>query len=99
MLEIFEMLETDFRKKELTDYHHIKERHEQLKEMVGRFNENQIERIRSDQSKTRLSILFYAVSGNCVTMARQNVKLIEIFNETFRFDDSLTEFYLKEDAD
>lgn len=99
MLEIFEILETDFRKKELTDYHHIKERHEQLKEMVGSYNENQIQRIRSDQSKTRLSILFYAVSGNCLTMARQNVKLIEIFNETFRFDDSLTEYYLKEDGD
>ena len=99
MLEIFKILETDFRKKELTDYHQIKEHHEQLKEMVGRFNENQIQRIRSDQSKTRLSILFYAVSGNCLTMARQNVKLIEIFNETFRFDDSLTEFYLKEDVD
>ena len=99
MLDIFKMLEADFRKKELTDYHRIKEYHEQLKEMAGRFNENQIQRIRSDQSKTRLSILFYAISGNCVTMARQNVKLIEIFNETFRFDDSLPECYLKEDAD
>ncbi|MFO7753837.1 MAG: inorganic phosphate transporter [Desulfobacteraceae bacterium] len=99
MLDIFQMLETDFRKKELTDYHLIKKRHEELKQMAGRFNENQIHRIRNDQSKTRLSILFYAVSGNCVTMARQNVKLVEIFNETFRFDDSLTKFYLKDDSD
>jgi hypothetical protein len=50
---------------------------------VDDFNANQIERIRNDSSKTRLSILFYAISGNCVMMAKQTVKLLGIFNEAF----------------
>lgn len=54
-----------------------------LRELVDDFNANQIERIRTDSSKTRLSILFYAISGNCVMMAKQTVKLLEIFNQAF----------------
>ncbi len=41
---------------------------------------------RDDSSKTRLSILFYAISGNCVMMAKQNVKLLNIFNESFKLN-------------
>ncbi len=31
--------------------------------------------------------MFYAISGNCVMMAKQVVKLLEIFNEAFPLND------------
>lgn len=43
----------------------------------------QKQRIESNQSKTRLSILYYAIMGNAMMVAKQNIKLVEIFNEAF----------------
>ncbi len=85
-LYIFLRVETALSKKKIVDCHDIGEQFHYLRELVDDFNANQIERIRDDSSKTRLSIMFYAISGNCVMMAKQNVKLLEIFNETFRLD-------------
>ncbi len=90
ILYIFLRVETALSKKEIVDCHDIGEQFHYLRELVDDFNANQIERIRDDSSKTRLSILFYAISGNCVMMAKQNVKLLEIFNEAFRLDDPKT---------
>jgi phosphate/sulfate permease len=87
---IFLGVETALSKKEIVDCHDIGERFHYLRELVDDFNANQIERIRDDSSKTRLSILFYAISGNCVMMAKQNVKLLEIFNQAFHLDDPRT---------
>ena len=85
-LTIIQRVETAFRSKEITDCQEAVEQFHYLRELVDDFNENQIERIRDDSSKTRLSILFYAIGGNCVMMAKQNVKLLEIFNESFKLD-------------
>lgn len=90
ILYIFLRVETALSKKEIVDCHDIGEQFHYLRELVDDFNANQIERIRDDSSKTRLSILFYAISGNCVMMAKQNVKLLEIFNEAFRLDNPNT---------
>ena len=90
ILYIFLKVETALSKKEIVDCHDIGEQFHYLRELVDDFNANQIERIRDDSSKTRLSILFYAISGNCVMMAKQNIKLLEIFNEAFRLDDPRT---------
>jgi phosphate/sulfate permease len=90
ILYIFLRVETALSKKEIVDCHDIGEQFHYLRELVDDFNANQIERIRDDSSKTRLSILFYAISGNCVMMAKQNVKLLEIFNEAFRLEDPRT---------
>ncbi|MCG8563962.1 MAG: inorganic phosphate transporter, partial [Desulfobacterales bacterium] len=90
ILYIFLKVETALSKKEIVDCHEIGEQYHYLKELVDDFNANQIERIRDDSSKTRLSILFYAISGNCLMMAKQNIKLLEIFNEAFRMDDPRT---------
>ncbi|MFO7750076.1 MAG: inorganic phosphate transporter [Desulfobacteraceae bacterium] len=79
-------VETAFRNKEIVDCQEAVERFHYLRELVDDFNENQIKRIRDDSSKTRLSILFYAISGNCVMMAKQNVKLLDIFNESFKLN-------------
>ncbi len=90
ILYIFLRVETALSKKEIVDCHDIAKQFHYLEELVEDFNSNQIERIRNDSSKTRLSIMFYAISGNCVMMAKQNVKLLEIFNEAFRLDDPRT---------
>jgi Na+/phosphate symporter len=85
-LNIFFLVETAFRTKKIVDCQEAVEQFHYLRELVDDFNENQIERIRDDSSKTRLSILFYAISGNCVMMAKQNVKLLDIFNESFKLN-------------
>ncbi|MCF6247256.1 MAG: inorganic phosphate transporter [Desulfobacula sp.] len=85
-LNIILIVETAFRNKEIIDCQNAVEQFHYLREIVDDFNENQIERIRDDSSKTRLSILFYAISGNCVMMAKQNVKLLDIFNESFKLN-------------
>ncbi len=85
-LNIFSLVETAFRDKEIADCQKAVEQFYYLRELVDDFNENQIQRIRDDSSKTRLSILFYAISGNCVMMSKQNVKLLDIFNESFKLN-------------
>ncbi|WP_022667982.1 inorganic phosphate transporter [Desulfospira joergensenii] len=87
ILYILEQVEMAFSKKNIVDCHHIGAQFHYLRELVDDYNANQIERIREESSKTRLSIMFYAISGNCVMMAKQTVKLLEIFNEAFPLDD------------
>ena len=53
------------------------------KELAERLNESQIVRIREGRSKTRLSILFYAVMGNCLMISKQSLRLVDAFEETF----------------
>jgi phosphate/sulfate permease len=86
ILYIFLTVETALAKKQIVDCQEIVEQFHYLRELVDDFNANQIERIRNDSSKTRLSILFYAISGNCVMMAKQTVKLLDIFNEAFKLE-------------
>lgn len=85
-LKNIELVETAFRNKQIVDFKEAEDQFLLLRRIVDEFNANQIARIRNDASKTRLSILFYAISGNCVMMAKQNVKLLEIFNETLKKD-------------
>ncbi|WP_321492777.1 inorganic phosphate transporter [uncultured Desulfobacter sp.] len=81
ILYIFEQVELAFIKKDIVDCNHIGARFHYLRDLVDLYNANQIARIREESSKTRLSIMYYAISGNCVMMAKQTVKLLEIFNE------------------
>jgi hypothetical protein len=69
-----------------------------MRAMAERFHQSQIERIRNDTSKTRLSILFYALVGNCLMLAKQNILLLEIFNESFQIDKELSKSYLTVDT-
>lgn len=55
----------------------------EIKSHADLFHFNQIERIQDETSKTRLSILFYAIVGNCMMLGKQNLKLLEIFEESF----------------
>ena len=61
----------------------VVEKERQLRSLAEQLHERQMERVRDGSSKTRLSILFYAILGNAVMLARQNVRLMEIFSESF----------------
>ena len=87
LLSILDQVETALSRKDIVDCNHIKSEFHYLLELVDDYNTNQIERIRAASSKVRLSIMFYAILGNCVMMARQTVELLEIFNETIPLAD------------
>jgi len=76
-------VERAFKLKDLKKYKDVQRRDIELRNMADRLNKIQMERIRDRESKTRLSILFYAIVGNALMLSKQNLKLIEIFAETF----------------
>ncbi|MFH2067126.1 MAG: inorganic phosphate transporter [Pseudomonadota bacterium] len=90
IMDILVKVEVSFNDKKIEEYQNIIDQYQYMRELANRFNRNQIERIRNDTSKTRLSILYYAIIGNCIMMAKQNIKLLEIFNESFHFDQDLS---------
>jgi hypothetical protein len=61
----------------------VSERDEVMRRLAEQFHGNQLERIRSGESKTRLTILFYAIVGNATMLSRQAVRLLEVFEESF----------------
>ena len=98
ILDIILKAETSFNGKEIVDYQNIVDQYLYMRKLADQFNQNQIERIRTETSKTRLSILFYAIVGNCIMIGKQNIKLLEIFNESFKFDKELSNSYYKIDS-
>ncbi|MBF0200219.1 MAG: inorganic phosphate transporter [Desulfamplus sp.] len=97
VMEILKMAEISFHERDITNYHDIAKKYQSLRTLIEKYNANQIGRIRDNSSKTRLSILFYGISGNCLTMMRQNIKLLEIFNDSFKLDEKLSKSYIKLD--
>ena len=93
MLDILLKVENSFKKKEIVDYQNIVNQYHYMREMADQINADQIQRICNDSSKTRLSILFYAIVGDCLMLAKQNIKLLEIFNESFKLDKQLSNSY------
>jgi len=89
ILEILQTVENAFRNKEIVDYQDIIDRYQHIRDLADQFNKVQIQRIRDNTSKTRLSILYYAIIGNCIMLTKQNIKLIEIFNESFQLSGPL----------
>lgn len=94
ILDILLKVETSFKKKEILNYQNVIDQYQYMRDLANQFNQAQIERIRNDASNTRLSILFYAIVGNCLMMAKQNIKLLEIFNESFKFDEEVAQSYV-----
>ena len=72
-----------FTKRETFEYRDVAAHYVQLKVLLEEFDRNQIERISSGVSKTRLSILFYGINNACLKICEQTLQLLEIFNETF----------------
>jgi phosphate/sulfate permease len=98
ILDILLKVENSFNNKEIVNYQNIIDQYQYMRKLADQFNQNQIERIRDDTSKTRLSILYYAIIGNCLMLAKQNIKLLEIFNESFKFDEQLSKSYFDVDS-
>jgi len=72
-----------FLKGEYVDYQYIRSRFNKLKKLANEFDKNQIKRIQDESSKTRLSILFYALMADCMKVAEQTLNLLGIFQESF----------------
>ncbi len=73
-------------KKEGVDIKYFETEYDKLKKLTKGFDKNQILRIQKDISKTRLSILFYGLMGDCRQIARQSLILLEIFSESFNLN-------------
>ncbi len=60
-------------------YDDVEQKHMELRDAMEHISGMQIDRIRDRSSKTRLSILFYAMLGDMRRISRQNLRLLEIF--------------------
>ncbi|MFC1584752.1 anion permease [Fibrobacterota bacterium] len=81
--EIFRETEAIFSKKVPADREAVQKRHRELKQTVRDMNQGQMDRIISRASKTRLSILYYAVTEDIVALSKQNLRLVGIFQDSF----------------
>ncbi len=81
--ELLYQVESTFSKTEDVTYRDLFKRNSELNKRAAELNERQIERIRSGESKTRLSILYFAISGNIQMIGKQNLRLLEIFKKSF----------------
>ncbi|MBN1622252.1 MAG: inorganic phosphate transporter [Endomicrobiales bacterium] len=69
-------------------------KHRELKNMAEKLHRLQMDRISEDISRTRLSILYYAIIGNAIMISKENLKLLKIFNESFSNQEIDSEFEL-----
>ena len=81
--KIFIAVEETFNKERMLDISEVAAMDRELRALTKRLHQEQMERIRNESSKTRLSILFYAILGNAAMLSRQNVRLLEIFSDSF----------------
>ncbi len=68
------------------EYRDIAAHYVELKNYLDQYDRSQIERIRSGESKTRLSILFYGINNACLKISEQTLHLLDIFQETLNPD-------------
>ena len=83
ILRILSEVQATFEKRESVTPDHIVRDILEMRALAEEYHTRQVERIQDDSSKTRLSILFYALVGNCIMLGKQNLKLLEIFQESF----------------
>jgi phosphate/sulfate permease len=81
--DILARVETTLNQAQPIDRSTVVEHDKLLRSLTEQLNEIQARRIRDRESKTRLSILFYAIVGNALMLSKQNLKLLEIFEESF----------------
>jgi phosphate/sulfate permease len=68
-------------------YREVAAHYVKLKGLLEEYDGNQIKRIRSGASKTRLSILFYGINNACLKISEQGLQLLTIFDETFQLEE------------
>jgi len=65
------------------DYNYINSQCTKIENLINECKTCQVERIQESKSKTRLSILFYGLLGNCVRISERTKELLNIFRESF----------------
>ncbi len=90
--EMLQDVETALAANDTLKFREIRDKDAEMKRIAERLNTQQLECIRDGESKTRLSILFYAIAGNARMISKQNLKLIEIFADTFGEVNTSVEF-------
>ena len=68
-------------------YREVAAHYVKLKGLLEEYDGHQIKRIRSGESKTRLSILFYGINNACLKISEQSLQLLTIFDETFHLEE------------
>ena len=68
------------------DYDYIANQNLRLDKLIANCDRNQTDRIQSAESKARLSILYYALTENCLNIAKQTQNLLDIFRESFKVE-------------
>jgi hypothetical protein len=70
------------------DYDYVGNQCDKLRGLVAEFDKNQIGRIQAAESKTRLSILFYGLLENSLSISEQTRNLLIVFKESFELSNS-----------
>ncbi|MGD9075299.1 MAG: inorganic phosphate transporter [Desulfobacteraceae bacterium] len=65
------------------DYDYIANQCDKLKTLVTESDKNQVTRIQKAESTTRLSILFYGILENTLSISEQTQNLLSVFRESF----------------
>jgi len=81
--EILKEVEETISRKQTTDLESLRAKDRELRALASELNERQLKRIGDNSSKTRLSILYYAIVGNAMMLSKQNLELLEIFSLSF----------------
>ncbi len=82
--EILLEVESTFSRKQTSNLERLAEKDRRLRDLAAELNIRQAARIKDNSSKTRLSILYYAIVGNAMMLSKQNLELLEIFDLSFR---------------
>jgi hypothetical protein len=76
-------VEETFNRRQTANLDRLAEKDLRLRNLAAELNIKQVARIHDSASKTRLSILYYAIVGNAMMISKQNLELLEIFNLSF----------------
>ena len=82
MYDIVSNVESAINKKDMSIYNTLTKKYKKLEEIAEKYNKDQAGRIRSGESKTRLSILFYAILGNTIMLSHQSMLIMNLFSAT-----------------
>jgi len=81
--DILTEVEETFSRQQTASLERLTEKDGQLRSLAAELNSRQVGRIHDNSSKTRLSILYYAIVGNAMMLSKQNLELLEVFNLSF----------------
>jgi phosphate/sulfate permease len=74
--------------KTLPDFDSIENNYKDLKQLMKKFDKNQVKRIQDESSKTRLSILFYGFFRDVNLIMEQTLAILRIFQGSFKLNNS-----------